>query len=155
MSQSISIPRTGNSALTFTGKLIDRFAAASLDSSYLNSAPVDDVRRLLEIYLYQADSGKHVVWVIYRSEPGGRLQRSYAYLGDTSEDLVQQLRRHDYMHAVADLRAVHEADQGLWERELRAQWENVVELIEWSIQDREGTLQTPISAHDAEPSPPA
>jgi len=155
MSQSISIPRTGNTALTFTGKLIDRFAAASLDSSYLCSAPVDDVRRLLEIYLYQADSGKHVVWVIYRREPGGRLQRSYAYLGDTSEDLVQQLRRHHYMNAVADLPAVHEVDQGLVERELRAQWENVVELIEWSIQDKEEKRQTLINAHDAKPSPTA
>jgi len=137
MSESISIPRTGDKPLTFNGKLIDRFAGASPDSPELSSTLVDDLRRRLEVYLYQADSGNYVVWVICRSEPRGSLQRSDAYVGDSSESLARQLRSPECVKAVIDFPARDHEDQALLERELSAHWENVVQLIELSIEARD------------------
>lgn len=145
MSRPITIPRTGGTALTFVGDLIDRFAAASGELPPPSSALIDDVRRRLEVYLYQDEGGNYVVWVISRSEPGGELRRSDAYLGNGSEDLLRQLRNQDCLEAVLALAAGHRGDdRDPLERELRAHWDHVVQLIEWSIQEREKTPQTAI-----------
>jgi hypothetical protein len=143
MSHPISIPRTGSTALTFVGELIDRFAGASAELPPSSSAPIDDVRRRLEVYLYEGERGDYVVWVICRSEPGGELGRSDAYVGNRSEDLLRQLRGQDCVEAVLELAAGREeADQALMERELRVHWDNVVQLIELSIEEREKTRHT-------------
>lgn len=137
MSQPISIPRTGDTSLTFAGQLIDRFAGASPSISETASAPIDDVRRRLEVYLYQTDSGNYVVWVICRSESGGEVRRSDAYVGCNAEDLVQRLRGDACLKAIIGAAPGKAEEKEVLERELRAHWENVVQLIDWSIQDRE------------------
>lgn len=143
MGRPIAIPRTGGTALMFVGELIDRFAAARSELPPSTAAPIDEVRRRLEVYLYESDRGDYVVWVICRSEPGGELKRSDAYVGIRSEDLLIQLRSPGCVQAVLELATDRKADdREVLERELRAHWEHVVQLIELSIEEREKTRHT-------------
>ncbi|HET9702165.1 MAG TPA: hypothetical protein VFP70_14715 [Burkholderiales bacterium] len=148
MGHPITIPRTGSSGLAFVGELIDRFAAASADLPPSSLAPIDEVRRRLEVYLYQSDGGDYVVWVICRNEPGGELRRSDAYVGNRSEDLIRQLRSQDCTHAILELAVGREGDdRDLLERELMAHWDNVVQLIELSIEVRARTRYSVVQVH--------
>ena len=139
MSKPISIPRTGDTSLTFAGQLIDRFAGASPGFSESASAPIDDVRRRLEVYMYQTDSGNYIVWVVCRSESGGEVKRSDAYVGCNAEDLVPRLRGDACLNAIIGAASGKGEEKEVLERELRVQWDNVVQLIELSIQEREKT----------------
>jgi hypothetical protein len=137
MTESISIPRSGEKALEFHGRLLDRFAGASPDACDLGSKAADDLRRRVEVYLYETDGESYVVWVVIRSEPGGALERSAAYAGKNSEELICQLRSPGCVNPVINVPPRPDQDQALIQRELRAHWENVVQLIEWSIDERE------------------
>lgn len=137
MGHPITIPRTGSTALAFVGELIDRFPAASTEMPPSFLAPIDEVRRRLEVYLYESDGGDYVVWVICRHEPGGELRRSDAYVANRSEDLLRQFRSEACIHAILEVAAGREGeDRDLLERELMAHWDNVVQLIELSIEVR-------------------
>jgi len=137
MTETISIPRSGDKALKFHGKLVDRFAGASPDAGDLGSKAADDLRRRVEVYLYETDSESYVVWVVIRSEAGGALERSAAYAGKNSEELIRQLRSPGCVNPVINVPPRPDEDQALIQRELRAHWDNVVQLIEWSIDERE------------------
>jgi hypothetical protein len=86
--EKITLPRTGNRPLQFTGEQI-----ASASTRQMQGAGEN---RWWDLTLYRADSGRYAVQIEYNSQWQGEQAHSAALIADTAADIVRRLAEYGW-----------------------------------------------------------
>lgn len=114
----ITLPRTGDRPLTFTGKLL------SEASSHKHNGPCQN--RYWELALYRTESGKFVAHIHYKTQWQGENDTDTVLHAEDATDLAAQIKSHNFLSGCYGFPRGHEDRQRQLEASLTACWQQAI-----------------------------